>query len=83
MNEICANTGFPTRYSHWRFGMEYEKMKKETGYGFSRLFELVINNDPGVAYLLHDNSITQQRMVMAHVFAHVDFFQEQCMLQAY
>lgn len=74
MNEICANTGFPTRYSHWRFGMEYERMKKETGYGFSRLYELVINNDPGVAYLLHYNKITQQRMVMAHVFAHVDFF---------
>lgn len=74
MNEICANTGFPTRYSHWRFGMEYERIKKETGYGFSRLYELVINNNPAVAYLLHYNSITQQRMVMAHVFAHVDFF---------
>ncbi|MDD4878318.1 MAG: SpoVR family protein [Candidatus Nanoarchaeia archaeon] len=74
MNEVCANTGFPTRYSHWRFGMEYERTRKETGYGFSRLYELVINNDPAVAYLLHYNSITQQRMVMAHVFAHVDFF---------
>lgn len=74
MNEIASLGGFPTRYPHWSFGMEYERISKSYEYGLSKIYELVINNDPCYAYLLHSNSIVAQKMVMAHVYAHCDFF---------
>lgn len=74
MNEIASYGGFPVRYPHWRFGMEYERMSKSTEYGLSKIYELVINNNPSIAYLLEGNSLVDQKLVMAHVYAHVDFF---------
>jgi stage V sporulation protein R len=74
MNELAAFGGFPTRYPHWRFGMEYERLSKSSEYGLSRIYEMVINNNPSYAYLLEGNSLTDQRLVMAHVYGHVDFF---------
>jgi stage V sporulation protein R len=46
MNEIAAYGGFPTRYPHWRFGMEYEQLSKSYSYGLSKIYELVINTTP-------------------------------------
>jgi stage V sporulation protein R len=74
INEVAAYGGFPTRYPHWRFGMEYEQLAKSTEYGLSKIYELVINNNPAVAYLLEGNSQTDQKLVMCHVYGHVDFF---------
>ncbi|MGB5414638.1 MAG: SpoVR family protein, partial [Polyangiales bacterium] len=74
MNEVAAYGGFPTRYPHWRWGMEYERLSKSHEYGLSKIYELVINNNPSIAYLLEGNSIVDQKLVMAHVYAHVDFF---------
>jgi stage V sporulation protein R len=74
MNEIAAYGGFPSRYPHWRFGMEYEQLSKSYEYGLSKIYEMVINNNPSYAYLLEGNSLTDQKLVMAHVFGHVDFF---------
>lgn len=74
INEVAAFGGFPTRYPHWRFGMEYEQLAKSTEYGLSKIYELVINNNPSVAYLLEGNSLTDQKLVMCHVYGHVDFF---------
>jgi len=74
MNEIAAYGGFPSRYPHWRFGMEYEQLAKSYEYGLSKIYEMVINNNPSYAYLLEGNSLTDQKLVMAHVYAHVDFF---------
>ena len=74
MNELAAYGGFPTRYPHWRFGMEYEQLAKSYEYGLSKIYEMVINNTPSYAYLLEGNSLTDQKLVMAHVYAHVDFF---------
>ncbi len=74
MNEVAALGGFPVRYPHWRFGMEYERLKKSFAYGLHKIYELVINNDPCYAYLLEGNSMTDQKMVMAHVYGHCDFF---------
>ncbi|MGB8329212.1 MAG: SpoVR family protein, partial [Polyangiales bacterium] len=74
MNEIAAYGGFPTRYPHWRWGMEYERLSKSHEYGLSKIYELVINNNPAIAYLLEGNSLVDQKLVMAHVYAHVDFF---------
>jgi stage V sporulation protein R len=74
MNEVAAYGGFPSRYPHWRFGMEYEQLSKSYEYGLSKIYEMVINNNPSYAYLLEGNSLVDQKLVMAHVFAHVDFF---------
>jgi stage V sporulation protein R len=74
MNEIAAYGGFPSRYPHWRFGMEYEQLSKSYEYGLSKIYEMVINNNPSYAYLLEGNSLTEQKLVMAHVYGHVDFF---------
>ncbi|HHH29509.1 MAG TPA: SpoVR family protein [Polyangiaceae bacterium] len=74
MDELAAYGGFPTRYPHWRFGMSYERLSKSSEYGLSRIYEMVINNNPSYAYLLEGNSLTDQRLVMAHVYGHVDFF---------
>ncbi len=74
INELAAYGGFPTRYPHWRFGMEYEQLSKSSEYGLSKIYEMVINNDPSYAYLLEGNNIVDQKTVIAHVYAHVDFF---------
>src|SRR5262245_35930092 len=74
MNEVAAYGGFPTRYPHWRFGMEFEGLSKGYEYGLSKIYEMVINNDPCYAYLLEGNSSVDQKMVMAHVYGHCDFF---------
>ena len=74
MNEVAAYGGFPTRYPHWRFGMEYDRLAKGHSYGLSKIYELVINNNPCYAYLLEGNSLVEQKLVIAHVCAHNDFF---------
>ncbi len=74
MNEVAAYGGFPVRYPHWRFGMDYERLIKSHTYGLSHIYEMVINNDPCYAYLLEGNSLVDQKLVMCHVLAHNDFF---------
>jgi len=74
MNQIASYGGFPVRYPHWRWGMEYEKLSKRDAYGLGRIYEMVINNDPCYAYLQESNSITDQKLVMSHVYGHADFF---------
>ncbi len=74
MNQIAAYGGFPTRYPHWRWGMEYDKLAKRDAYGMGRIYEMVINNDPCYAYLQESNAVTDQKLVMAHVYGHADFF---------
>jgi stage V sporulation protein R len=74
LNMVAAYGGFPKRYPHWRFGMEFEQLQKSYTYGLSKIYELVINNDPCYAYLMRANSLTDQKLVMAHVYGHCDFF---------
>ena len=74
LNAIAARGGFPTRYPHWRFGMEYEQLSKGYHYGLQKIYEMVINNDPCYAYLMRSNGLIDQKLVMAHVYGHCDFF---------
>ena len=74
MNEVAAYGGYPTRYPHWRFGMEYEHLSKSYAHGLHRIYEMVINNNPCYAYLLEENAAVDQKIVMAHVYGHSDFF---------
>src|SRR3954469_771991 len=70
LNEIAAYGGVPTRYPHWSFGMQYEELKKGYEYGLSKIYEMVINNDPCYAYLMRCNHTVDQKLVMAHVYGH-------------
>lgn len=74
INMVAAYGGFPVRYPHWKWGMEYERLKKSHEYGLSKIYEMVINNDPTYAYLMESNSYTDQKIVMCHVTGHNDFF---------
>src|SRR5690606_29882573 len=74
INEVAAYGGYPARYPHWRFGMEYVELSRSYAYGLSKLYEMVISNDPTYAYLLAANHLVDQKLVMAHVCGHADFF---------
>jgi stage V sporulation protein R len=64
----------PGRYSHWTFGKAYHRMKTMYDFGLSKIYEVVINTNPSYGFLLETNSPIQNKMVIAHVLGHVDFF---------
>src|SRR5690625_1991890 len=66
--------GMPTRFSHWSFGKQFHKMKLQYDLGLSQIYELVINSNPCYAFLLDTNSLIQNKLIIAHVLAHSDFF---------
>lgn len=66
--------GLPGRFSHWTHGKAFHEMKTMYDYGLSKIYELVINNNPAHAFLLENNGLLQNQLVAAHVLAHVDFF---------
>ncbi|XID96004.1 SpoVR family protein [Paenibacillaceae bacterium WGS1546] len=66
--------GMPTRFSHWSFGKTFNKMKMQYDLGLSKIYELVINSNPCYAFLLDGNSLVQNKLIVAHVLAHCDFF---------
>ncbi|MUG43864.1 SpoVR family protein [Paenibacillus woosongensis] len=66
--------GMPTRFSHWSFGKIFNKMKMQYDFGLSKIYELVINSNPCYAFLLEGNSLIQNKLIVAHVLAHCDFF---------
>ncbi len=72
--ETASLGGFPTRYPHWRFGMEYDQLLKGHIWLGSTIYEMIINTNPAYGYLLEGNEDVTQKMVMAHVTGHVDFF---------
>jgi len=70
-----AYSGMPSHYPHWSFGKAYEKLKTLYDYGVNGLpYEMVINSNPAIAYLMRDNSLLLQILTIAHVYGHNDFF---------
>lgn len=74
--------GMPTRFSHWSFGKSFHKMKMQYDHGLSKIYELVINSDPCYAFLLDGNSLIQNKLIVAHVLAHSDFFKNNVRFRA-
>lgn len=66
--------GMPTRFTHWSFGKQFHKMKLHYDLGLSQIYELVINSNPCYAFLLDTNTLIQNKLIIAHVLAHSDFF---------
>jgi stage V sporulation protein R len=73
MYEI-GSYALPGRYSHWTFGKAYHRMKTMYDFGLSKIYEVVINTNPAYGFLLETNSPIQNKLVIAHVLGHVDFF---------
>lgn len=70
-----AYLGLPTRYPHWSFGKSYERKKTYYSYNLTGLpYEMVVNSNPCLAYLMKENSLLLQILTMAHVYGHNDFF---------
>ena len=74
MNQLIAYGGFQTRYPHWRWGMTYDRQRKQDQFGMGKAFEIVNNDDPSHAFLQESNSLADQKAVITHVEAHADFF---------
>ncbi|HEY8908947.1 MAG TPA: SpoVR family protein [Desulfosporosinus sp.] len=66
--------GMPVRFTHWSFGKAFYRMKTQYDLNLSRIYELVINTNPAYAFLLEGNRLIQNKLVIGHVYAHVDFF---------
>jgi len=73
--------GLPGRFSHWTHGRAYHQMKTMYDYGLSKIYELVVNTNPCYAFLLEGNSLLQNKLVVAHVLAHCDFFKHNVYFQ--
>ena len=69
-----ASYGLPTRYSHWSFGRIYQYQKSQEEMGSSKIYELILNNNPSYAFLDINNTETANLMICAHCLAHSCFF---------
>ncbi len=65
--------GLPVRMPHWSFGIRYIHQLIRQGMGHSRIFEVMFPGDPCHAYLVRDNSLAENVLVIAHVIGHADF----------
>ncbi|HLU77534.1 MAG TPA: SpoVR family protein, partial [Burkholderiales bacterium] len=76
MLDAYASTGMPIGYHHWSFGKEYLRHEQAYRKGMRGLaYELVINSNPCIAYLMEDNTMTLQALVIAHAcYGHNSFF---------
>lgn len=72
MTEISVY-GLPVRMPHWSFGVRYIQQLIRQGMGHSRIFEVMFPGDPCHAYLVRDNSVAENTLVVAHVIGHADF----------
>ena len=74
ISEIAAYGGFPVRYPHWRWGMEYEELQQGYMHGQHRIYEMVVNASPVYLYCLDSNTLVDNVTVVAHALGHADFF---------
>lgn len=79
---FMAYSGMPSHYPHWSYGKAYERLKTLYDYGISGLpYEMVINSNPALAYLMAGNSLALQILTIAHVYGHNDFFKNNFVFQ--
>ncbi|UTP71784.1 SpoVR family protein [Alteromonas sp. LMIT006] len=85
MMDAYASIGMPLNYTHWSFGKKF--ISTEQGYRRGQMglaYEIVINSDPCIAYLMEENTITMQALVMAHAcYGHNSFFKGNYLFQTW
>jgi len=72
-----AYVGLPTHYRHWSYGKEYERTHTLYNMGQTGLpYEMIINSNPSIAYLMRENALYIHLLTMAHCVGHSDFFKQ-------
>ncbi len=76
MMDAYASVGMPLGYHHWSYGKQFLHTEKHYTRGQMGLaYEIVINSDPCIAYLMEENTMTMQALVIAHAsYGHNSFF---------
>ncbi len=80
MNNLCAY-GLPTRARHWSYGRSYDHQKTYGEMGFSKVYEIILNNNPSYAFMLDTNTEVQNLFIVAHCLAHSEFFKHNYMFK--
>lgn len=85
MMDAYASIGMPINYSHWSFGKKFIQNEQQYRRGHMGLaYEIVINSNPCIAYLMEENTITMQALVMAHAcYGHNSFFKGNYLFQTW
>lgn len=85
MMDAYSSVGMPINYPHWSFGkkfIETERLYKHGQQGLA--YEIVINSNPCIAYLMEENTITMQALVMAHAcYGHNSFFKNNYLFKSW
>jgi stage V sporulation protein R len=85
MMDAYASVGMPVSYHHWSFGKQFVSTEKSYKRGQMGLaYEIVINSNPCIAYLMEENSLTMQSLVIAHAaYGHNSFFKGNYLFRAW
>ena len=85
MMDAYSSTGMPVGYHHWSFGKQFLSTEQKYRAGHIGLaYELVINSNPCIAYLMEENTLTMQAVVIAHAcFGHNSFFRGNYLFQTW
>jgi stage V sporulation protein R len=74
--------GLPSHYPHWSYGKSFERTHQMYNLGLEGLpYELIINSNPSIAYLMRENPLFMQVLIMAHCVGHSDFFKNNLQFQ--
>jgi len=85
MMDAYTSVGMPVSYHHWSFGKHFLSTEKSYRRGQMGLaYEIVINSNPCIAYLMEENSLTMQALVIAHAaYGHNSFFKGNYLFRAW
>jgi spore cortex formation protein SpoVR/YcgB (stage V sporulation) len=85
MMDAYSSVGMPVNYRHWSFGKEFLSVEQHYKRGHMGLaYEIVINSNPCIAYLMEENSMTMQALVIAHAaYGHNSFFKNNYLFQTW
>ncbi|WP_183380815.1 MULTISPECIES: SpoVR family protein [unclassified Herbaspirillum] len=83
MMDAYASSGMPVNYRHWSFGKHFLATERDYKRGQMGLaYEIVINSNPCIAYLMEENTMTMQALVVAHAaYGHNSFFKGNYLFQ--
>ncbi|USD66225.1 SpoVR family protein [Vibrio sp. SCSIO 43136] len=85
MMDAYSSVGMPINYHHWSFGKKFIQTEQNYKHGHMGLaYEIVINSNPCIAYLMEENTVTMQALVMAHAsYGHNSFFKGNYLFQTW
>ena len=81
MFNVCAY-GLPVRARHWSYGRSYDHQKTYGEMGFSKVYEIILNNNPSYAFMLDTNSEVQNLFIAAHCLGHGHVFKNNYMFKS-